>query len=65
MGFRHCKDYVAYVWAKHEDVDGNIYQVLKGRGRVGGSPCGPWAQDLAWSVFEADPNLGLCPGPIR
>lgn len=34
MGFRHCKDYVAYVWAKHEDVDRNIYQVLKGkRGR--------------------------------
>ncbi|KAM6166053.1 phosphatidylinositol 4,5-bisphosphate 5-phosphatase A isoform 7-T7 [Erethizon dorsatum] len=27
VGFRHCKDYVAYVWAKHEDVDGNIYQV--------------------------------------
>ncbi|XP_057602707.1 phosphatidylinositol 4,5-bisphosphate 5-phosphatase A isoform X1 [Hippopotamus amphibius kiboko] len=28
VGFRHCKDYVAYVWAKHEDVDGNIYQVM-------------------------------------
>ncbi|XP_045742382.1 phosphatidylinositol 4,5-bisphosphate 5-phosphatase A isoform X2 [Mirounga angustirostris] len=27
VGFRHCKDYVAYVWAKHEDVDGNVYQV--------------------------------------
>ncbi|KAF0881658.1 phosphatidylinositol 4,5-bisphosphate 5-phosphatase A isoform X1 [Crocuta crocuta] len=27
VGFRHFKDYVAYVWAKHEDVDGNIYQV--------------------------------------
>ncbi|XP_032772134.1 phosphatidylinositol 4,5-bisphosphate 5-phosphatase A isoform X2 [Rattus rattus] len=27
VGFRHCKDYVAYVWAKHEEVDGNIYQV--------------------------------------
>uniref|UniRef100_G1LKY8 Phosphatidylinositol 4,5-bisphosphate 5-phosphatase A n=1 Tax=Ailuropoda melanoleuca TaxID=9646 RepID=G1LKY8_AILME len=27
VGFRHCKDYMAYVWAKHEDVDGNIYQV--------------------------------------
>ncbi|XP_070132297.1 phosphatidylinositol 4,5-bisphosphate 5-phosphatase A isoform X1 [Equus caballus] len=27
VGFRHCKDYVAYVWAKHEDVDGNIFQV--------------------------------------
>ncbi|XP_005670913.2 phosphatidylinositol 4,5-bisphosphate 5-phosphatase A isoform X3 [Sus scrofa] len=27
VGFRHCKDYVAYVWAKHEDVDRNIYQV--------------------------------------
>ncbi|XP_012918980.1 phosphatidylinositol 4,5-bisphosphate 5-phosphatase A [Mustela putorius furo] len=27
VGFRHCKDYVAYVWAKHEDVDGSIYQV--------------------------------------
>nr|XP_054326343.1 phosphatidylinositol 4,5-bisphosphate 5-phosphatase A isoform X4 [Pongo pygmaeus] len=27
VGFRHCKDYVAYVWAKHEDVDGNTYQV--------------------------------------
>ncbi|XP_017499760.3 phosphatidylinositol 4,5-bisphosphate 5-phosphatase A isoform X2 [Manis javanica] len=27
VGFRHCKDYVAYVWAKHEDMDGNIYQV--------------------------------------
>ncbi|XP_028914187.1 phosphatidylinositol 4,5-bisphosphate 5-phosphatase A isoform X1 [Ornithorhynchus anatinus] len=39
VGFRHCKDYVAYVWAKHEDVDGNSYQVTfseeslpKGRG---------------------------------
>ncbi|KAG8521209.1 Phosphatidylinositol 4,5-bisphosphate 5-phosphatase A [Galemys pyrenaicus] len=27
VGFRHCKDYVAYVWAKHEDVDGSMYQV--------------------------------------
>ncbi|XP_007952123.1 phosphatidylinositol 4,5-bisphosphate 5-phosphatase A [Orycteropus afer afer] len=27
VGFRHCKDYVAYVWAKHEDVDGHVYQV--------------------------------------
>nr|XP_048305941.1 phosphatidylinositol 4,5-bisphosphate 5-phosphatase A [Myodes glareolus] len=27
VGFRHCKDYVAYVWAKHEEVDGNVYQV--------------------------------------
>uniref|UniRef100_H0VLA6 Phosphatidylinositol 4,5-bisphosphate 5-phosphatase A n=1 Tax=Cavia porcellus TaxID=10141 RepID=H0VLA6_CAVPO len=27
VGFRHCKDYVAYVWAKHEDVDGTIFQV--------------------------------------
>ncbi|KAF5929122.1 hypothetical protein HPG69_019142 [Diceros bicornis minor] len=27
VGFRHCKDYVAYVWAKHEDVDGNIFQI--------------------------------------
>ncbi|XP_066116223.1 phosphatidylinositol 4,5-bisphosphate 5-phosphatase A isoform X3 [Saccopteryx bilineata] len=27
VGFRHCKDYVAYVWAKHEDVDRNVYQV--------------------------------------
>ncbi|XP_016054041.1 PREDICTED: phosphatidylinositol 4,5-bisphosphate 5-phosphatase A isoform X1 [Miniopterus natalensis] len=27
VGFRHCKDYVAYVWAKHEDVDRNIFQV--------------------------------------
>ncbi|ELK31534.1 Phosphatidylinositol 4,5-bisphosphate 5-phosphatase A [Myotis davidii] len=27
VGFRHCKDYVAYVWAKHEDVDRNNYQV--------------------------------------
>ncbi|XP_006869325.1 PREDICTED: phosphatidylinositol 4,5-bisphosphate 5-phosphatase A isoform X2 [Chrysochloris asiatica] len=27
VGFHHCKDYVAYVWAKHEDVDGHTYQV--------------------------------------
>ncbi|XP_074149545.1 phosphatidylinositol 4,5-bisphosphate 5-phosphatase A [Sminthopsis crassicaudata] len=27
VGFRHCKDYVAYVWAKHEDMDGSMYQV--------------------------------------
>ncbi|KAM9622170.1 phosphatidylinositol 4,5-bisphosphate 5-phosphatase A isoform 2-T2 [Trichechus inunguis] len=27
VGFRHCKDYVAYVWTKHEDVDGHVYQV--------------------------------------
>ncbi|XP_076794355.1 phosphatidylinositol 4,5-bisphosphate 5-phosphatase A isoform X2 [Arvicanthis niloticus] len=27
VGFRHCKDYVAYVWAKHEEADGNTYQV--------------------------------------
>ncbi|XP_073917093.1 phosphatidylinositol 4,5-bisphosphate 5-phosphatase A isoform X2 [Castor canadensis] len=27
VGFRHCKDYVAYVWAKHEDVTGSVYQV--------------------------------------
>ncbi|XP_021507871.1 phosphatidylinositol 4,5-bisphosphate 5-phosphatase A isoform X2 [Meriones unguiculatus] len=27
VGFRHCKDYVAYVWAKHEEADGNVYQV--------------------------------------
>lgn len=40
VGFRHCKDYVAYVWAKHEDVDRNNYQVLKGSGGRGGSPHG-------------------------
>uniref|UniRef100_K7DZU0 Uncharacterized protein n=1 Tax=Monodelphis domestica TaxID=13616 RepID=K7DZU0_MONDO len=28
VGFRHCKDYVAYVWAKHEDQDGSTYQVM-------------------------------------
>uniref|UniRef100_A0A8C0W1F1 SKICH domain-containing protein n=1 Tax=Castor canadensis TaxID=51338 RepID=A0A8C0W1F1_CASCN len=28
VGFRHCKDYVAYVWAKHEDVTGSVYQVI-------------------------------------
>uniref|UniRef100_A0A8C5KI35 Phosphatidylinositol 4,5-bisphosphate 5-phosphatase A n=1 Tax=Jaculus jaculus TaxID=51337 RepID=A0A8C5KI35_JACJA len=27
VGFRHCKDYVAYVWAKHEEMVGNTYQV--------------------------------------
>ncbi|KAK2121401.1 Phosphatidylinositol 4,5-bisphosphate 5-phosphatase A [Saguinus oedipus] len=43
VGFRHCKDYVAYVWAKHEDVDGNTYQD-SAWGLSGGLP---------------DPNLGL------
>ncbi|XP_075390237.1 phosphatidylinositol 4,5-bisphosphate 5-phosphatase A isoform X1 [Tenrec ecaudatus] len=27
VGFHHCKDYVAYVWAKHEDMDRHVYQV--------------------------------------
>ncbi|XP_034647363.1 phosphatidylinositol 4,5-bisphosphate 5-phosphatase A [Trachemys scripta elegans] len=28
VGFRHYKDYVAYVWAKHEDPEGSMYQVM-------------------------------------
>ncbi|XP_019346535.1 phosphatidylinositol 4,5-bisphosphate 5-phosphatase A isoform X3 [Alligator mississippiensis] len=28
VGFRHPKDYVSYVWAKHEDTDGSIHQVM-------------------------------------
>nr|XP_060641323.1 phosphatidylinositol 4,5-bisphosphate 5-phosphatase A isoform X1 [Anolis sagrei ordinatus] len=28
VGFRHYKDYVAYVWAKQEDMESNIFQLL-------------------------------------
>ncbi|CAM5160805.1 unnamed protein product [Eretmochelys imbricata] len=28
VGFRHYKDYVAYVWAKQEDPEGSVYQVV-------------------------------------
>ncbi|KAF7239930.1 Phosphatidylinositol 4,5-bisphosphate 5-phosphatase A [Varanus komodoensis] len=28
VGFRHCKDYVAYMWAKQEDTESNIYQLM-------------------------------------
>uniref|UniRef100_A0A8D0BH87 SKICH domain-containing protein n=1 Tax=Salvator merianae TaxID=96440 RepID=A0A8D0BH87_SALMN len=28
VGFRHCKDYVAYVWAKQEDTESNVYQLM-------------------------------------
>lgn len=28
VGFRHAKDYVGYVWAKHEDPEGSVYQVV-------------------------------------
>ncbi|XP_060105209.1 phosphatidylinositol 4,5-bisphosphate 5-phosphatase A isoform X2 [Heteronotia binoei] len=28
VGFRHYKDYVAYVWAKQEDTESNIYQLM-------------------------------------
>uniref|UniRef100_A0A8C8RE58 Phosphatidylinositol 4,5-bisphosphate 5-phosphatase A n=1 Tax=Pelusios castaneus TaxID=367368 RepID=A0A8C8RE58_9SAUR len=28
VGFRHSKDYVAYVWAKHEDMESSMYQVV-------------------------------------
>nr|XP_034954889.1 phosphatidylinositol 4,5-bisphosphate 5-phosphatase A isoform X2 [Zootoca vivipara] len=28
VGFRHLKDYVAYVWAKQEDAESNVYQLL-------------------------------------
>ncbi|XP_063578913.1 phosphatidylinositol 4,5-bisphosphate 5-phosphatase A isoform X3 [Pongo abelii] len=64
VGFRHCKDYVAYVWAKHEDVDGNTYQVLKRSGRVRASPCCLWdlRTHLGGSqVASLTPNLGLYP----
>ncbi|KAK9391693.1 phosphatidylinositol 4-5-bisphosphate 5-phosphatase A [Crotalus adamanteus] len=27
VGFRHCKDYIAYVWAKQEDTDSHLYQL--------------------------------------
>ncbi|KAL7986699.1 hypothetical protein Chor_012982 [Crotalus horridus] len=27
VGFRHCKDYIAYVWAKQEDTDSHLYQI--------------------------------------
>ncbi|XP_054852504.1 phosphatidylinositol 4,5-bisphosphate 5-phosphatase A [Eublepharis macularius] len=27
VGFRHYKDYVAYVWAKQDDTESNIYQL--------------------------------------
>lgn len=58
MGFRHCKDYVAYVWAKHEEVDGNIYQVLTRRGGLGtpGFYLGEGVLRL-----PAGPSLGLYP----
>lgn len=51
MGFRHCKDYVAYVWAKHEDVDRNNYQVLKGSGGRGGSPYCLWGAEEEGAVL--------------
>lgn len=59
MGFRHCKDYVAYVWAKHEDVDGNIYQVLKRSESQGKSllPLGP--QDSPWGLSGGLPDPQL------
>lgn len=72
VGFRHCKDYVAYVWAKHEDVDRNNYQVLKGSGWRGGSPhgllgkggcCGylsdpqPWLMPWAHQVTFSEESL--------
>ncbi|XP_072839388.2 phosphatidylinositol 4,5-bisphosphate 5-phosphatase A [Pogona vitticeps] len=28
VGFRHCKDYVAYMWAKQEDTESNIFQLM-------------------------------------
>uniref|UniRef100_A0ACB8FXX3 Phosphatidylinositol 4,5-bisphosphate 5-phosphatase A n=1 Tax=Sphaerodactylus townsendi TaxID=933632 RepID=A0ACB8FXX3_9SAUR len=28
VGFRHYKDYIAYVWAKQEDTETNIYQLM-------------------------------------
>uniref|UniRef100_A0A803TVV6 Inositol polyphosphate-5-phosphatase J n=1 Tax=Anolis carolinensis TaxID=28377 RepID=A0A803TVV6_ANOCA len=28
VGFRHYKDYVAYVWAKQEDMESNLFQLL-------------------------------------
>lgn len=65
VGFRHCKDYVAYVWAKHEDVDRNIYQVLKRRRGVGGSSCYPWGlRTQLEGSWSPSPYLGLNPlGP--
>lgn len=61
MGFRHCKDYVAYVWAKHEDVDRNIYQVLK-EGWEGERPRCPWGLRTRLRGFCGcllEPNLSL------
>ncbi|KAJ6656579.1 hypothetical protein lerEdw1_003466 [Lerista edwardsae] len=28
VGFRHYKDYITYVWAKQEDMESNIYQLI-------------------------------------
>ncbi|XP_042297311.1 phosphatidylinositol 4,5-bisphosphate 5-phosphatase A isoform X2 [Sceloporus undulatus] len=28
VGFRHYKDYIAYVWAKQEDTDSNVFQLM-------------------------------------
>lgn len=53
---------MAYVWAKHEDVDRNTYQVLKGRGKGRNSPL-PLVG--GGSVAVPDPTLGLYPGPTR
>ncbi|XP_063171882.1 phosphatidylinositol 4,5-bisphosphate 5-phosphatase A [Candoia aspera] len=27
VGFRHCKDYIAYVWARQEDTESHLYQL--------------------------------------
>lgn len=49
---------MAYVWAKHEEVDGNIYQVLTRRGGLGtpGFYLGEGVLRL-----PAGPSLGLYP----
>lgn len=55
VGFRHCKDYVAYVWAKHEDMDGNIYQVLRRGGEWEEVFIALGVQGSVWGVLWLPP----------
>lgn len=56
---------MAYVWAKHEEVNGSVYQVLTRRGGAEGDPIALGTQDSTWGEgvlrLPPGPSLGLYP----
>ncbi|XP_044845329.1 phosphatidylinositol 4,5-bisphosphate 5-phosphatase A isoform X2 [Mauremys mutica] len=70
VGFRHHKDYVAYVWAKHEDPEGSVYQISlptseEGSSQTDSSSASSEEEDNSTLVLLAPKSRSPSPGKMK